>query len=145
MQWLTDTYGGVETYRSTVETMRRGAPLTEALETVTGKTLLELENEWRAFLNVSPVPEDVLDPGAALDDPADPYFMEDESVVLSATPLQPLLYSKPSTVSIANRTCFANTPVTILRAGSDGTTNWYEVDCMGLVGWMNQSQLAGPQ
>ncbi|RPJ00120.1 MAG: hypothetical protein EHM39_05360 [Chloroflexi bacterium] len=35
--------------------------------------------------------------------------------------------------------------VTILQAGNDGTTNWYQVDCMGQIGWIAQAELVGPQ
>jgi len=112
---------------------------------ITGISLLDLENEWRAFLGVGEVPAEVLDPALMLGEPAEPFFEIGEQVMLPATPFQQRVFPTPIEKPIANLTCFANTPVTILRAGNDGTTNWYEVDCMGMVGWMSQSQLAGVQ
>ena len=125
--------------------MSHGITLAQALQTVTGLSLVDLENEWRAFLGVGEIPAEVLDPASALGKPADPYFEVGEQVTLPATPFQQRIFTTPEEKPIANMTCFGSTPVTILRAGNDGTTNWYEVDCMGLVGWMNQSQLAGTQ
>ncbi|MBN1681370.1 MAG: hypothetical protein JW966_13900 [Anaerolineae bacterium] len=141
MRWLVAEHGGMDTYLGIVNEMARAIPLEQALETVTGMTFLELENEWRAFLGVGEVPLDVLDPAAALDDPIEPFFAEGESVTLPAAPFQSPIYNYPTTTSIADAMCFGNMPVTILNAGSDGVMNWYEVDCMGMIGWMNQGQL----
>lgn len=143
MRWIADTYGGLETYRAIVQEMARAVPLANALETATGKSFLDLENEWRAFLGIPPVAAEQLDPGLGLAEPAEPFFAVGESVMLPPTPFQTPLYSKPSEKSAAN-TCFANTAVTVLRVGNDGVMNWYEVDCMGMIGWMNQGQLVGP-
>ena len=49
MLWLADTHGGLDTYRQIVEQMSAGNTLEVSLQHVTGQTLLELENEWRAF------------------------------------------------------------------------------------------------
>ena len=141
MRWIVANHGGIDTYRTIVEEMARASTLGEALEVATGETFLELENEWRAYLGVGPVPAEVLDPAAAMLAPAEPYFAEGEQVVLPATPFQQPIYNAPSTRSIADGACFANSPVTILKAGSDGTLNWYQVDCLGMVGFMNQGQL----
>ena len=60
---------------------------------------------------------------------------------MPASPFSQPIYNAPRTNSIADAACFANTPLTILHAGNDGEVNWYEVDCMGMQGWMNQGQL----
>lgn len=145
MSWLVETHGGMDTYRAVVEAMRGGYAVAEALEKATGQPFLELENQWRAFLGIGPVPAEVLDPALQLDEPAEPFFKVGEQVILPATPLTRPLYTEPRERSLATRVCFANAPVTILRAGNDGVTNWYEVDCMGLRGWMSQAQLTGTQ
>ena len=141
MRWIVDTYGGMDTYHAIVETMSQARTLDEALEAATGKTLIELENEWRAFLGVGPIPEEILDPAAALGDPVEPFYAEGETVTMPASPFSQPIYNAPRTNSIADAACFANTPLTILHAGNDGEVNWYEVDCMGMQGWMNQGQL----
>jgi hypothetical protein len=145
MLWLVDAYGGLDVYRAIVDEMAKGYTLEQTLDRVLGKTLLDLENEWRAFLGFGPVPEEILDPGLALDDPAEPFYAEGESVLMPANAFQILMYSRPSEQSTVTGSCFANTPVTVLRAGNDGVVNWYEVDCMGQTGWMNQGQMAGAQ
>jgi hypothetical protein len=76
-----------------------------------------------------------------LGDPAAPAFEVGEQVTLPAAPFSQPIYNAPTVQSIADGACFANTPVTILDAGNDGEMNWYEVDCMGMTGWMNQGQL----
>jgi hypothetical protein len=144
MYWLVDTYGGMDTYRAVVAQMEQNVSVAEALEIATGKPFLELENEWRAFLGLGPVPPEVLDPALALSDPVEPFFAPGEEVVLPAAPFSQPIYNAPTEKSIADGACFANTVITILRAGHDGTLNWYEVDCMGMVGWMNQGQLPPP-
>ncbi len=144
MFWIVDTYGGIETYRAIVEHMAQARTLGQSLEMVTGKTMLELENEWRDFLGVGPVPEAVLNPASILGEPVEPYFEVGEQIVLPPTPFSQPIYSEPKTRSIANTSCFANTAVTITHAGNDGEMNWYEVDCMGMTGWMYQGQLSAP-
>ncbi len=52
--WLMANYGGLETHLAIVEAMP-GNGLQNALLEVTGKTLLELENEWRATWGLAPV------------------------------------------------------------------------------------------
>lgn len=145
MLWLVDAYGGIDTYRAIVDEMASGYTLEQSLTHVTGKTLLELENEWRAFLGFDPVPKEILDPALTLKDPSEPFYAAGESVMMPANAFQILMYSRPSERSTATGACFANTSVTVLRAGNDGVVNWYEVDCMGQTGWMNQTQMAGTQ
>ena len=145
MLWLVDTHGGIDTYRSIVEEMDRGRVLDDALKNVTGQTLLELENEWRAFLGQPEVPLALIDPGAALADPAEPFFAVGETVTVPAAGFSVLLYSRPDELSTANAACYANMTVTVLQAGNDGLMNWYEVDCMGQKGWISQAALAGVQ
>jgi hypothetical protein len=141
MTWLVESHGGMDTYRAIVQEMARARPMKEAIETVTGYTLLELENEWRVFLGVPELTPEQVDPSLALAEPAEPYFEVGEEVIMPGMPFQQSIYNQPSTTSISDAVCFANTPITILRTGNDGQTNWYEVDCMGMVGWMNQGQL----
>ena len=145
MLWLADTHGGLDTYRRIVEEMGAGRSLEDALKNVTGQTLLELENEWRAFLGQPEVPLELIDPGAALDEPAEPFFAVGELVMIPPAGFSVLLYNRPSKTSIAASACYANMDVTVLQAGNDGTTNWYQVDCMGQIGWIAQAELAGPQ
>jgi hypothetical protein len=141
MNWIVEYHGGIETYRAIVDELRKNRPLGEALETATGISFIDLENEWRTYLGVGPIPAEVLDPASVLSEPVDPLYAVGDSFTLESATLQTPLYNKPSEVAIANSACFTGSTVTILRAGSDGTQNWYEVDCQGLVGWMNETSL----
>jgi hypothetical protein len=145
MLWLADTHGGLDMYRQIVDQMSAGNTLEVSLQNVTGQSLLDLENEWRAFLGQPEVPLALVNPGAVLNPPAEPFFAVGASVTIPATAFQVLLYSRPSETSAASGACFANTTVEIQQAGNNGMVNWYEVDCMGQIGWVNQTQLAGPQ
>jgi hypothetical protein len=141
MKWLADTHGGLVTYRTIVQEMASGALLSEALETATGLTLLDLENEWRTFLGIPPIAPEQLDPGLALDPLVEPYFELGEQITVPATTFQQPLYGRPTRSSAASGACFANMTLTIVRGGNDGTVNWYEVDCMGIEGWISQAEL----
>lgn len=141
MNWIVDNYGGLETYRAIVDELTRGRALDVALENVTGFTLLELENGWRAYLGVGPVPAEVLDPGAILSEPVDPLFDVGDTLVLETANLREPLYNKPAEDALATSSCFGNSPLTILRAGNDGRQNWYEIDCQGLTGWITEGIL----
>jgi hypothetical protein len=55
MQWLLGTYGGLELHQRIVEEMQTRDGLEVALERTTGRTFLQLENEWRATWNLPPV------------------------------------------------------------------------------------------
>jgi hypothetical protein len=60
INWLVFTYG-IETHRQIVELMiptedvPRGMPFEDAIQQATGKPFDELENEWRAYLELPPL------------------------------------------------------------------------------------------
>ena len=56
---------------------------------------------------------EVLDPSLTLGEAAEPFYADGEQVTLPATPFQQPMYTEPSTTSMANAACFANTAVTI--------------------------------
>lgn len=141
MTWIVDSFDGIDTYRAIVDELRKSQPLSSALEAATGVVYLDLENQWRAFLGVGPVPAEILDPGAVLSETVDAQYEVGDSITLQAATLQTPLYNKPSPTSIANASCFNNSTITILRSGYDGEQNWYEVDCQGLVGWVSEATL----
>jgi hypothetical protein len=141
MNWIVDNQGGIATYRAIVNELTHARTLEVALENATDFTMLELENEWRAYLGAGPVPLAVIDPASVLVDTVDPLFAVGDSFVFESANLRTPLYNKPAESVIANSVCFANSTVTILRSGNDGQQNWYEVDCQGLSGWITESAL----
>lgn len=144
INYLLTNYGGVDTHRRIVELMRANATIYEAVEEVTGKSFLDVENEWRTYLGFAPLSLADVDPASALEPVEDSMFAVGDTVTLPATPALSAVYEKPGPKALASGQCFANMPVTILEIGAlDGET-YFKVDCMGQVGWMTRDQLAGP-
>ncbi len=141
INWLMATYGGLPTHAAILQNLRSGQTLYQALETVTGKTFLELENEWRAYIGFNVLSLADVDPASALDDPIDAAFAVGDTVTLPAMPMQVPMADAPGPGQIGNAPCFGGTEVTILRVGSLDGVNYYEVDCGGLTGWMTLGQL----
>jgi len=144
LNYLLANYGGVEIHLKIVELMRgEGLSVYEAVESVTGKPFLEVENEWRAYLGYQPLDLADVDPASALEAPVDPIAAEGDQVTLPASPALSSLYENPGPNQLGNGQCFANTTVTILKVGSLDGIDYYQVDCMGMVGWMTRDQLGG--
>lgn len=145
INYLLAHYGGLETHRQIAQAMRGGRSVYDAIEEVTGKPFLEVENEWRTYLGWPALEVADVDPAAALEPPLDTTFAVGDVVTLPSTPAMSPLYEKPGPRVLANASCFAGMPVTILRAESLDGVDYYEVDCMGMTGWMTRDQLVGTQ
>lgn len=52
-KWLSDNYGLEGGHRQVMDMIREGSSRDEALETVTGMTVLEIEQAWRLWLGAS--------------------------------------------------------------------------------------------
>src|SRR5690606_33700196 len=124
--------------------MRQNVSVYDALEQVTGKTFLELENEWRVYLGLAPFTEADLDPAAALGPVIDPLVATGEAITLPAMPPLPVVPEAASPTAASSGQCFANTTVTVLAMGSLDGQDYYQVDCMGQIGWMPRDLLVGP-
>jgi len=144
VNWLNLTYGGMETHRQVVELMQRGAALYDALEQATGKPFFDLENEWRAYIDLPPFTLADLDPASALEPVIDPLVAVGETITLPPTPPLPVVLEAPSRAAASSGQCFANTTVTVVDMGSRDGEDFYKVDCMGQIGWMPRDQLVGP-
>ncbi len=144
VNWMTETQGGLAMHAAIVDELALAIPLGEAIENATGVPLGELENAWRASLGLPPVAAEALDAALALGPPVEPFFAEGEEVALPAQPFQQVMKTEPLESATDAGLCMANLPVTVLRVGNDGELNWYQVDCMGGVGWLHQGQLVGP-
>ena len=144
VNWLNLTYGGMETHRQVVELMQRGAALYDALEQATGKPFFDLENEWRAYIDLPPFTLADLDPASALEPVIDPLVAVGETITLPSTPPLPVVLEAPSRAAASSGQCFANTTVTVVDMGSRDGEDFYKVDCMGQIGWMPRDQLVGP-
>jgi hypothetical protein len=144
INYLLSNYGGVETHGEIADLIRnQNQGVFEAIETVTGKPFLEVENEWRTYLGFPPLSLADIDPASALEEPVDPVAQEGDTVTLPAAPALSPVYEKPGPKSLVGGQCFANMQVTILRVGSLDGVDYYEVDCMGQIGWMTADQLTG--
>ncbi len=142
--FLNIRYGGMETIHQIIEYQKQQKSIYEAVEAITGKPFLEVENEWRTHYGFRPLTLADIDPAAALEPYDDPMVAEGDTVTLPATPPLSPLAEKPGAKSLASGQCFAGTQVTVLRIGALDGVPYYEVDCMGMVGWMTRDQLFGP-
>lgn len=143
--YLLSNYGGPATHREIVKLMIDNASIYEAVEEVTGKPFMEIENEWRTYLGYPPLSLADVDPVSALEPYEDPVIAEGDVVTLPAMPALSAVYEIPGPKALANGQCFANTPVTILQIGALDGVPYYKVDCMGQIGWMSREQLVGPE
>lgn len=141
LNFLMANYGGLETHRKVAELMRQDHSIYEAVEQVTGKPFLEIENEWRIYLGYRPLTVADIDPSAALEPLVDPLYDVGDVVTLPTTPPVSLIFEHPGPNQIAKGQCFAGMQVTIKRGGSLDGMDYYEVDCMGQIGWMGRDQL----
>jgi hypothetical protein len=144
INWLLTNYGGTATHLEIAQLMRANSSIYEAVEAATGKPFMEIENEWRAYLGFPALELADVDPASALGPAIDPVAAEGDTVTLPATPPLPGIYEAPGPNQLTSGQCFANTPVKILRVGSLDGVDYYQVDCMGQVGWMSRDQLVGP-
>ncbi|HML23816.1 MAG TPA: hypothetical protein PKD09_19325 [Aggregatilinea sp.] len=145
INFLLTNYGGIETHLKIAEQMRLGTSVYAAVEDVTGKPFLDVENEWRTYLGYPALTLADIDPASALEPPLDTSIAEGDTLVLPSTPFMAPLYEEPGPYVLSNASCFAGTQVTVLRAGSLDGVDYYEVDCMGMTGWMSRDQLIGPE
>ncbi len=140
MNWLVANYG-IETVRAINDLQRQGTPFFDAIETVTDTSFLELENGWRTYLGFRPLTLAEVDPASALEDYDDPLLAEGDTVTLPAMPPLVKMNNDPGERAMPGPQCFANTPVEILTIGALDGTPYYEIDCMGMIGWVTRDQL----
>jgi hypothetical protein len=135
LNWFVYHYG-LDTHAQVVALYQQNDyTLYTALQEATGESFLDLENAWRRYIGF---PE--ITPAAALEDPVNPIAAVGDKVILSTKAFQYLLYGEPGSI-LASGACFPGATVTILRVGSLEGVDYYEVDCMGMVGWMTANQL----
>ena len=84
-----------------------------------------------------------LDPASALLPPIDPIYAVGDSFTLPATtPFLPF-YQEPRPNGFLGGQCYANMTITIQRVGSLDGIDYYQIECLGQVGWVTRAQLAG--
>ena len=141
IDFLVENYGGLDAQRAIMESMESGMVLSEALEAVTGKTFLELENEWRAIYGYRALTPEDLDPALRLTDAIAPVYVEGDVFDVPG-PLPLALNRDPGPQALpAGAGCLAGTQVTVLRVGSIDGVNYYEVDCLGITGWLPEEKI----
>lgn len=141
IDFLVRNYGGLDNHWAFLESMGSGMTFGEALEAVTGKTFLELENEWRAIYGYRPLTPEDLDPALRLTDAIAPVYVEGDTFDVPG-PLPVPLNQDPGPGALPTGTgCLAGTEVTVLRVGSIEGVNYYEVDCLGITGWLPEEKI----
>lgn len=137
-------YGGMETIAEIIRMQRAQKSIFEAVEAITGKTFLEVENEWRVKYGWEPLTLADVDPALALEPYEDGLLAVGDTVTLPAMPPLVKMNEDPGERAMPGPQCFGNTPVTILRMGALNGVAYFEIDCMGMVGWVTRDQLVGP-
>ncbi len=144
INFLYNNYGGIEAIHQMNVMMYGGKSVYEATEELTGKKFLDVENEWRTYLGYQPLSLADVDPASALEPPIDTTIQAGDTITLPATPFAVNIYEKPGPNQLGNGQCFANTPIDILKVGSLDGVDYYQIDCMGMQGWMTRDELVGP-
>ncbi|MBN1202164.1 MAG: hypothetical protein JXJ20_09940 [Anaerolineae bacterium] len=144
INFLHTNYGGIETLQQIAQGTRYGTSMYESVEEIAGKPFIEVENEWRTYLGFEPLSLADVDPASALEPAIAPIAEIGETVLLPSTPPIAYIYEKPGPNVLSNGQCFSGMEVTILDMGSLDGIDYYQVDCMGMVGWMSRDQLVGP-
>ena len=143
INFLLSNYGGIDTHAQLVDLISRNVVLADAVEQVTGKPFIEIQNEWRTYLGFRELTEVDLDPSAALTDPIDAlYEVGDTFTVPGPRPLS--LQDNPGTAQISTAACFQNLQAEVVRVGNLDGINYYEVTCSGLSGWVPEAALPTP-
>lgn len=145
INFLLTNYGGIDTHRQIAALMRTGPTIYEAVERVTGKPFLDVENEWREYLGLKPLTPADINPAEALEPYEDNLIAVGDTITLPATPMMVSLGEKPGPKALSSGQCFANTPVTVLNMGLLDGVAYFEIDCMGMTGWVTRDRLVGPQ
>lgn len=144
INWLLSNYGGLQLHAQIVDLLQSRITLQDALEQATGKPFYELENEWRTYLGYQSFSDADRDPSLLLADPVDPLFAVGDSFTVPG-PRPMTLYENAGPGALpSSAACFAGIQGEIVRAGSLEGANYYEVDCAGLTGWVEESQLPLP-
>ncbi|MCD4685482.1 MAG: hypothetical protein K8S97_06065, partial [Anaerolineae bacterium] len=142
--FLYHNYGGIDAVAFVVQLWADGAPMTEAVEALADKPFIDVQNEWRVSLGFPALTAADLDPSLALLPYEDSLLVVGETVTLPAMPPLVKMGSAPGEGVMPGPQCFANTPVEILRMGTLDDIAYFEIDCMGMIGWVTRDQIVGP-
>ncbi len=143
VNWFVATYS-FEALGAVINLQSGNTPARTAMEQVTGQTFLEIENGWRMYIGWEPFAPEDLDPALALQPYEDAMLAEGDAVTLPAMPPLVKMYEDPGEGTMPGPQCFANTEVTIIRMGTLDGIAYFEIDCMGMTGWVTRDSLIGP-
>ncbi len=142
INWFVTLYG-LETLGEVIHLQYNDVILYEAIEQATGTPFLTIENKWRAYNGFALLNPADLDPSLALQPYEDSLFAVGDQVTMPALPAMALIYADPAPNAAVSGSCWANMEVEILRMGQLDGVAYFEVDCLGQVGWMTRDQLVG--
>lgn len=143
INWLLVNYGGIDTHRQVVVQMIQGASVYDALEQITGESFLDLENKWRTYLGYKPLDLADIDPTAALAPVLEPLFEIGETIPFPEHVGWLIFYQEPTPTSMIGGQCCAHMDITVQAMGSRDGLDYYQIECMGQVGWVPRDSLVG--
>lgn len=145
INFLLTHYGGMETHRRIIDLQISNVVLFDAIEQVTGKPFVEIENEWRTYLGFPALSLADVDPASALQPYEDSLLAVGDTVTLPAMPAMSMMYQDPKPNALISGSCFGNAQVEILQMGQLDGVIYIKVDCVGQIGWMTRDQIVGPE
>lgn len=140
INWLVATYG-LETMRAINLLSAQAIPFYDAIEQATGTDFLTLENGWRRYIGAPDLTLADVDPAAALEPYEDDLIAAGDMITLPDMPPLVHLLEHPKPRSLGSGTCFGGMDITVLRVGQLAGNPWYEIDCMGMIGWVTRDAL----
>ncbi len=143
VNWLISEYG-LDTMRAINQGQARGIPFYTSIEEATGQSFLDIQNGWRAYLGYRLLTLAEVDPVSALEPVEDDMIAEGDTITLPAMPPLVKMNTVPGPKALPGPQCFGNTPVKIVTIGALDGTAYYEIDCMGMFGWVTRDQIVGP-
>ena len=142
--WLVGTYG-IDTHRHIVDLQAQNNQFEAAVEQATGETFLDIENDWRVYIGFAAIMPEDLDPSLLLEPYEDTMVAAGDIVTLPALPAISMMYQDPMPNALVSGSCYANVDVEILRMGQLDDVAYFEINCMGQVGWVTRDQLVGAE
>ena len=143
VNWVVNTFG-IEVIREAITAQAQAIPVREALETASGVSFLELENGWRTYIGLQALTLADVDPASALEPYEDSLFAEGDVVNLPSSPAMVMINEFPgSQRGMPVGSCFGGTEVTLLQIGAIDGVPYFQIDCLGQIGWVARDSVSG--
>ncbi len=142
INWMIATYG-MESHAKIAAQMAKGTPFYQAFEATFERPFVEVENEWRAYLGANLLNPADIDPASALQDYTDSMIAVGDEITLPAMPVLVSMKEAPGPNAIPGPQCFGGSKVKVLAMGALDEVPYFQIECMGMTGWVTREALVG--